>query len=581
MEEYVKKLEEESEQHKQKVKETVMTRDSLGLLGDGAELRDDFPSPVVPNKIIIVPVDGSPDSWAALELGMQQALNPSPPGPYRLYVPALAYYWDKMPGSKEDKEEKASRYAESLKAEAIKRIMDFEKQSGKKLFYNAATVSVVGNLEKEFTKSYDRWVESHPDPSSHPRIIIGLQDPYAEAKNKKESDLLKQVWKHASTGTEIIVVDAQSNSIVKTSANLSSAFPSPSTLPSREQAIPAALAAIAAAHEGQASKAAAARGAGAAPPSDGSVAAAAAAPAKADPFLDATNKAFDDFEKELDASLGASAADAGSAAEAAVSSTAEKAEAATESVQAAAAAEAPTALSDAAAATASVTAQDLKAPARSSSLTATAAAAAPAVVAATAAASVSDSGVASGASAQATQVTVTPVDIDFASSEMAKRMPIAYAKYVDKATGKSTYHSTIAPEVQASHVGSSFTVTLRAENLAKKDLLGKSDGFIQVSRPTRAGGLVLVQASSIVPKSLSPTWPAMKMSLDALNRGDLDVPLLWEVLDDDNGSSELIGSFEASVSDMQKTKSFPLVDPKSSKKDLGVVIVESWALGNA
>lgn len=75
MEDYIKTV----ELHAQKKAETVVSREDLGLdISSGAAA--DYPSPVLPKRTLVVPVDGSPDSFAALELGLQMSLDPTPPG---------------------------------------------------------------------------------------------------------------------------------------------------------------------------------------------------------------------------------------------------------------------------------------------------------------------------------------------------------------------------------------------------------------------------------------------------------------------------------------------------------------------
>lgn len=78
-----------------KKRETVISKEEIGLLGDST-VYSAYIAPSMPEKAIIVPVDGSPDSWAALELGMQQALDVNAPGPFKLFIEALAYTWDKV-----------------------------------------------------------------------------------------------------------------------------------------------------------------------------------------------------------------------------------------------------------------------------------------------------------------------------------------------------------------------------------------------------------------------------------------------------------------------------------------------------
>jgi len=174
MEAYVAQM--EAEEHKEKAKMVQHTRSELGLGLESAQaLTADFVSPTLPKRVIICPIDGSPDSWAAFELAMHMALDPSPPGvrkrvklsvgcavdasvnnyqPYRLNIASTAYMWDRMPGSKESKKEKADRFAQSLLASAIHKLQEFEKAVGKKLFYGTGTVTVVGDdLDKEVVKA--------------------------------------------------------------------------------------------------------------------------------------------------------------------------------------------------------------------------------------------------------------------------------------------------------------------------------------------------------------------------------------------------------------------------------------------
>jgi len=73
-----------------------------------------------------------------------------------------------------------------------------------------------------------------------------------------------------------------------------------------------------------------------------------------------------------------------------------------------------------------------------------------------------------------------------------------------------------------------LTLTLRGEKLDKKDIFGLSDPFIRIHRPTRDGGLIMIHESEVVKKTLDPRWQPMTLALDALNRGDMDVPLLFE-----------------------------------------------------
>lgn len=56
---------------------------------------------------------------------------------------------------------------------------------------------------------------------------------------------------------------------------------------------------------------------------------------------------------------------------------------------------------------------------------------------------------------------------------------------------------------------------LSARNLDKKDLFGKSDGFLRISRPTDAAfsQFVAVHQTEVVMKTLNPTWKPFTIPL--------------------------------------------------------------------
>lgn len=201
-----------------------------------------------------------------------------------------------MPGSDEKKAQDARHRTLLIREKAIHRIQEFEKQAGKKLFYSVNTNSLVGSgFEKEFIKDFDRWMSFAVAAETQPRLIIGAHDLYQESTHKhKESDLVKQVFKHAKPETEIYVVDAHSDSIVKVSKAVTS-ISVPSKIPTREDAIKRALATMEQAHplhRGQMASSAAI-----------STAEASLAHVMSDEHsakIEKAEKGFEKFEKELD-----------------------------------------------------------------------------------------------------------------------------------------------------------------------------------------------------------------------------------------------------------------------------------------
>jgi hypothetical protein len=173
--------------------------------------------------------------------------------------------------------------------------------------------------------------------------------------------------------------------------------------------------------------------------------------------------------------------------------------------------------------------------------------------------------------------------INFATNLMRDRMPQSHARFV-AADGKSTYLPLLSGEELMVNSRNHLTLKFRGEKLDKKDdFFGSSDSFIRIFRPTHAGGLLPIAESNIVENNLNPSWQPMVLSLDALCRGDMDVPLLFEVWDyDKHKENDLIGIFEASANQLIAAAdgkgAFPLFNAaqkakKSGYRNSGLIIV--------
>ena len=115
-----------------------------------------------------------------------------------------------------------------------------------------------------------------------------------------------------------------------------------------------------------------------------------------------------------------------------------------------------------------------------------------------------------------------------------------------------------------------------AKDLDKKDLFGKSDPFLTISRitPMDSQGKVTstkVHQSNIVKKSLNPSWETFQISLRELCNGDEERSIKLEVYDwGDNSDCDLIGECVTTFAKMkvgfiEKTE-FQLVHPEKMKK---------------
>eukprot|EP00043_Microstomoeca_roanoka_P010274 m.97645 g.97645 ORF g.97645 m.97645 type:complete len:520 (+) comp14838_c0_seq2:31-1590(+) len=109
---------------------------------------------------------------------------------------------------------------------------------------------------------------------------------------------------------------------------------------------------------------------------------------------------------------------------------------------------------------------------------------------------------------------------------------------------------------------------LRGVGLDKKDLFGKSDPFVKISRQGPAGW-TLVHTTEVIKKTLNPTWKPFVVALAELCNGDYDRPLKFDTYDwDSDGGHDLIGSFETTLRTLLEAKNFEaqLINPKKVSK---------------
>ncbi len=119
-----------------------------------------------------------------------------------------------------------------------------------------------------------------------------------------------------------------------------------------------------------------------------------------------------------------------------------------------------------------------------------------------------------------------------------------------------------------------------ASNLDKKDLFGKSDGFLRISRPTDASisAWQAVHQTEVIKKNLNPMWKPFEVPMAKLNGGNMALPLLFQVYDwNPTGKEDFIGEFRASFADVAKSTQFELINPakqgKRGYKNSGVLMV--------
>jgi len=102
--------------------------------------------------------------------------------------------------------------------------------------------------------------------------------------------------------------------------------------------------------------------------------------------------------------------------------------------------------------------------------------------------------------------------------------------------------------------GSNEVVHLRlnGRKLAKKDLMGKSDPFVVISKAMDDGTYAQVHKSEVIKNNLNPDWKQFTLRVASLTGGKPDSrKIKFQVYDwDSDASSELIGDFETTYTEM-------------------------------
>ncbi|XP_078343131.1 copine-3-like isoform X2 [Oculina patagonica] len=119
-------------------------------------------------------------------------------------------------------------------------------------------------------------------------------------------------------------------------------------------------------------------------------------------------------------------------------------------------------------------------------------------------------------------------------------------------------------------------LTFRASNLDKKDFMGKSDGFLQLSKVKSDGGSLLVHRTEVVKNNLNPSWKSFDIPLATLCSGDYDAPIKIGCYDwDQDDNNDLIGCVDITLRQLidakESAKGLDLVNPKKKQKKKGYV----------
>eukprot|EP01119_Soliformovum_irregulare_P011920 TRINITY_DN3051_c0_g1_i1.p1 TRINITY_DN3051_c0_g1~~TRINITY_DN3051_c0_g1_i1.p1 ORF type:complete len:604 (+),score=195.97 TRINITY_DN3051_c0_g1_i1:84-1895(+) len=112
-----------------------------------------------------------------------------------------------------------------------------------------------------------------------------------------------------------------------------------------------------------------------------------------------------------------------------------------------------------------------------------------------------------------------------------------------------------------------FRLRFSGIHLDKKDLFGKSDPYLEISRSDGNSWTLLYKTETIM-KTLDPVWKPFTIPVPKLNRGDPERPLRFQCFDwNKSGNMDLIGEFTTTTAELMDGKrQFELILPRKQKK---------------
>jgi hypothetical protein len=108
---------------------------------------------------------------------------------------------------------------------------------------------------------------------------------------------------------------------------------------------------------------------------------------------------------------------------------------------------------------------------------------------------------------------------------------------------------------------------MRARSLDKKDLMGKSDPYLNICRTNSDGSTTLVHKTEVIKKCLDPVWQEFAITMASLCDGDRSRPIVIECFDWDKGEKhDLIGTVSMTFSALKQDAVFPIINEKMKSK---------------
>jgi hypothetical protein len=131
-------------------------------------------------------------------------------------------------------------------------------------------------------------------------------------------------------------------------------------------------------------------------------------------------------------------------------------------------------------------------------------------------------------------------------------------------------------------------LSFRAQGLDNKELMGKSDPYLEFTRQMPGGSSQVMHRTEVVKNDLNPRWRTFDIKASRLCGGDLNAPIKVDCYDyDSDGKHDFIGSFTTSVAELMQGATKPLQWPcmnpkkvakKKNYKNSGVIHLDSCRL---
>ncbi|XP_013782880.1 copine-3-like [Limulus polyphemus] len=135
--------------------------------------------------------------------------------------------------------------------------------------------------------------------------------------------------------------------------------------------------------------------------------------------------------------------------------------------------------------------------------------------------------------------------------------------------GKSTI--TVTAEEVDTFSKDVLVLSFRAENLDKKDFLGKSDPFLEIKRQLPDGSWLLVHRTEVIKHTLNPVWKKFDIAAKSFGGNNPEIPMLLVCYDhDDDGGHDMIGECRTTLGQIMQAQnqqvSWPCINMKKKQK---------------